>query len=139
VCSVTHVAAGALLGSLFGNGALAFGVGVASHIPLDMAPHMDFQDFRIDAIVTVCLLAGIAVFAGLSPVFWGAVGAVAPDVENLLWKTGIIDERHKVFPTHSGLLRHGKAGAGKGAAAEVLISACSGAAVVLALMIGGAK
>jgi hypothetical protein len=137
MCSVTHVAAGALVGSFLGNGLLAFGLGFASHIPLDMIPHIDFEDFRIDAFATVCLLGGIMVVAGPSPIFWGALGSVAPDFENLLWKTNIIRERQKIFPTHSGLIAHGRARAAKGIATEVLVSAFSVAIVALAVFIGG--
>lgn len=137
MCSVTHVAAGALLGSIVGNGLIAFAVGFASHIPLDVIPHIDFEDFRVDAIVTVGLLGAIFLVAGFSPVFLGAVGAVAPDLENLLWKMGVIPEGRKVFPTHSGLIKHGQAGVSKGPATEVIMSVGSAGLVILAVLIGG--
>lgn len=137
MCSVTHVAAGALIGGLMGGRLYAFLIGFASHIPLDAIPHIDFEDFRVDAVMSVALLGGIFAFSGFSPIFVGALGAVAPDFENLLWKMGIIEERSKIFPTHSGLIRHGRARAGSGPATEVLMSAFSVAVVVLAIMIGG--
>jgi hypothetical protein len=137
MCSVVHVAAGALIGGVIDSRPYAFLIGLASHIPLDAVPHIDFEDFRIDALLSAALLGGILLVSGFSPVFVGALGAVAPDFENLLWKTGIIEEKQKVFPTHSGLIRHGRARAGSGPLTEILISAFSVAVVVVAMMIGG--
>ena len=137
MCSVTHVAAGALIGGLVDGRLYAFLLGFASHIPLDAIPHVDFDDFRVDAVMSVALLAGIFAFSGFSPVFVGALGSVAPDFENLLWKIGIIEEGKKIFPTHSGLIKHGRARSGSGPATEVVMSAFSVAVVILAIMIGG--
>jgi len=137
MCSVSHVAVGALVGGLVGSRLYAFLIGFASHIPLDVIPHIDFEDFRVDAIMSVALLVGIFAFSGFSPIFLGALGAVAPDFENLLWKLGMIEEDRKVFPTHSGLIAHGRAKVGSGPATEVLMSAVSVSLVVLAFMIGG--
>jgi hypothetical protein len=139
MCSVTHVAVGALLGGILDNRLYAFVAGFLSHIPLDAVPHIDFEDFRIDAAMSVVLLGGILAFSGFSPVFLGALGAVAPDFENLLWKTGIIEERSKIFPTHSGMIRHGRARVGSGPKVEILMSAASVALVVVAILIGGAN
>jgi hypothetical protein len=87
--------------------------------------------------LSVAVLGGIFAFSGFSPVFFGALGAVAPDFENLLWKTGIIEEGSKIFPTHSGLIKHGTARVGSGPATEILMSVFSVAVVALAIMIGG--
>lgn len=137
MCSVTHVAAGAVIGGLFDNSLLAFCLGFASHIPLDMIPHFDFKDFRADAAVSIGLLGVVLVGGGSSPLLFGALGAVLPDFENLLWKLGVIGEKRKIFPTHSGLLEHGRATRLGGARAEVLVSAFSAAAVLLAVFIRG--
>ncbi|MGD8628104.1 MAG: hypothetical protein PVH52_03400 [bacterium] len=139
MCSVTHVAAGAVIGVLVDSRLGAFLIGFVSHIPLDAVPHIDFKDYRIDAALTVGLLVGIFAFTGLSPILFGAAGAVVPDVENLLWKTGIIEERHKVFPTHSGLIKHGQARVGPGPAGAILMSAFSICVVALVLVLGGSK
>jgi hypothetical protein len=140
MCSVAHVAAGVLIGSFFDNRLTAFVVGFASHIPLDLVPHIDFEDFRMDALATVGLLGAVLIVSGFSPMFVCAAGAVAPDLENLLWKTGIIEERRKVFPTHSGLIRHGRTVAGKGFAVEVVISAlCAGLVALVMLLRGGSN
>lgn len=139
MCSVTHVAAGAVIGVLVDNRLAAFLVGFASHIPLDALPHIDFADYRVDAVITVGLLAAIFGLTGFSPVLVGALGAVAPDLENLLWKSGIMDEKHKIFPTHSGLIRHGQARVGSGPVTEVMMSAVSVGVVALAVVLGGYK
>jgi hypothetical protein len=136
MCSVTHVAVGALIGSLVNNHLAAFGLGFASHLPLDVIPHFDFKDYRVDALITVAMLGGLLLAVGFSPVLLGALGAVVPDFENLLWKIGIINERRKVFPTHSGLIEHGRALAG-GMPAEIAVSAFSVAAAVLAVVLRG--
>jgi hypothetical protein len=137
MCSVAHVAVGAIVGSIFNNHLVAFLIGFASHIPLDIVPHFDFKDFRADAAVSIGLLGVILVGGGFSPLLFGALGAVLPDFENLLWKLGVIGEKHKVFPTHSGVLEHGKATRAQGARAEILVSAFSAAAVLLAVFIRG--
>jgi hypothetical protein len=137
MCSVTHVAVGALIGSLIDSRLAAFGIGFASHIPMDVLPHIDFEDFRVDAAVSVGLLALVWVLSGFSPLLFGALGAVAPDFENLLWKAGLLPEDKKIFPTHSGLLRHGRASIGWGPVTEVVMSAFSVGMVILAVVIGG--
>jgi hypothetical protein len=136
MCSVAHVAIGALIGAGVNNYFAAFALGLASHIPLDAIPHFDFRNFRADAAVSVGLVVVAAVLGGVSPVLVGALGAVLPDFENLLWKLGIIGENRKIFPTHSGLIEHGRAGGG-GVGWEVAISAFSAAGVVLAVLARG--
>ncbi|MFH1312840.1 MAG: hypothetical protein ABIJ00_06390 [Candidatus Eisenbacteria bacterium] len=139
MCSVVHVAAGALIGSFLDSRLPAFAVGFVSHIPLDAVPHIDFEDFRVDAVLTLALLGGILLVSGFSPVFLGALGAVAPDFENLIWKCGIIPERSKVFPTHSGLIKHGRAVGGRGRAGEIVMSAFSVGLVVVAVLVAGGR
>ena len=139
MCSVTHVAAGAVIGILVDSRLAAFLIGFVSHIPMDAVPHIDFKDYRIDGVLTIGLLVGIFAFTGLTPILFGAVGAVVPDLENLLWKTGIIDEKHKVFPTHSGLIRHGQARVGSGPAGAIMMSAFSVCVVALVVVLGGSK
>jgi hypothetical protein len=137
------VAVGALIGSFFNNSLAALGVGFASHIPLDAVPHFDFKDFRLDAVESVVLLAVVLALGGFSPMLFGAVGSVLPDIENLFWKIGLIDEKHKIFPTHSGLVKHGQARGGGGVRSEIAMTLVSAALVVLAVFIranrGGAS
>ena len=126
-----------MIGSLFGGRLPAFAAGFASHIPMDAVPHVDFKDFRVDAVMTLVLLGAVLVVSGFSPVFLGALGAVAPDFENLLWKCGVIPEGRKIFPTHSGMIRHGKALIGHGPAGEIALSALSVGLVVIAVLLAG--
>lgn len=137
MCSVTHVAVGALIGSLVGGSLASFLIGLGSHIPLDAIPHIDFENLWVDAALTVALLIGILVVLGFSPVFFGALGAVAPDIENLLWRVGILPEERKIFPTHSGLIKHGTTSAAKGLWASIAMAAVSVLIVVVAAIIGG--
>ncbi len=106
----THFAAGALAGSFLPTPILAPFVGLGSHLLLDMIPHRDFEDYRIE--IALWIVSMIVLFAG------GAYGAaivlcglfaVVPDLENLLWKTGAIREDQKFFPGHGkGIIRHGR-------------------------------
>jgi hypothetical protein len=96
------MAVGAAAGS-FVDGRLPAGLlGVVSHIPLDLIPHYEFKMLWVEVGVVGAALAAMTV-AGLwrAPVFWGAVGGILPDVENLLWRLDIIPGRAKVFPGHS--------------------------------------
>jgi hypothetical protein len=126
-----------MIGGVFSDSLLAFGLGLASHVPLDMIPHFDFKDFRADAAVSIALLGVLLIGGGISSLLLGALGAVLPDFENLLWKLGIIGEKRKIFPTHSGLLEHGRGTQAGGTGMEILVSAVSAAAVLLAVFIRG--
>ena len=49
---------------------------------------------------------------GGTPTFWGILGAVVPDFENLLWRRGLIPGKWRLFPGHapwlSRYLPHGR-------------------------------
>jgi hypothetical protein len=98
-------------------------------------PHFDFKDFRLDAIESVILVAAVLLVGGFSPMLFGAVGSVLPDIENLFWKIGLIDEKRKIFPTHSGLLRHGRSQGAEGIRAEIAMTVISAGLVALAVFI----
>jgi hypothetical protein len=102
VTALVHMAVGGAVGSLVGGRGGAFALGVASHVPLDVGPHYEFGRMWIEVIVVSGVLGGMVVtgHAG-SPVFWGAVGAVAPDIENVLWRSGALPEKWKLFPGHA--------------------------------------
>ncbi len=106
----THFAAGALAGALIPNPIAAPFVGLSSHLLLDMIPHRDFEDYRVEIVLWVVSM--IILFAGgaysMAIVLCGLF-AVLPDFENLLWKTGKIRDDQKIFPGHrKGLIRHGR-------------------------------
>ena len=108
MCLFTHFAAGALAGGLTGSpvwGALA---GLASHAVLDMLPHYDHRR-RLELGGGLAALALLLVMPFVS---WAAViGGIAgmlPDLENLFQKLGKMRRDQFVYPTHTGLLKHGR-------------------------------
>ena len=121
----THFAAGALAGSFLPNPIAAPFVGLGSHLLLDMIPHRDFEDYRVEIVLWIVSM--IILFAG------GAYGAaivlcglfaVIPDLENLLWKTGAIRDDQKIFPGHrKGFVRHGRRTGGWSIVLQVVFTA----------------
>jgi len=105
----THFAAGALAGSLIPNPIAAPFIGLGSHLLLDMIPHRDFEDYRIE--IALWIVAMIVLFAGgayTASIVLCGLFAVLPDLENLLWKTGKIHDGQKIFPGHrKGFIMHG--------------------------------
>ena len=83
--------------------------GLASHAVLDVIPHYDFPDWRIEiaggaaALLVLVLLPFSSVAAAV-----GGLAGMVPDLENLLHKLGRLDRRFFLFPTHTGLLPHGR-------------------------------
>jgi len=108
VCLFTHVAAGAIAGALSPTMYAAPLLGLASHVVLDIIPHRDIDRMRYELILGVLAIAAIALGGALSmKVFLGIAFALVPDVENLLWKLGVIRDDQKVFPGHRKYLPHG--------------------------------
>ena len=90
---ITHLAVGAAAGSLTDNASGAALLGLLSHVPLDVLPHYEFDKMWVEvaalaAVFAVMLAAGM----GRTGIFWGAVGAVVPDIENLLWRLGVLPD-----------------------------------------------
>ena len=111
---LTHMAVGGALGSLVDGRAAPLALGLGSHILLDVIPHYEFEKIWIEAAIVVGVLGTvIALGRADTGVFWGALGGVLPDIENLLWKQGILPGRWKMFPGHNRRLRkfipHGRA------------------------------
>ncbi|MGD9548042.1 MAG: C25 family cysteine peptidase [Candidatus Krumholzibacteriia bacterium] len=110
MCLFTHFAAGALAGGATGSPAWAVPAGLASHAVLDVIPHYDHPDWRIElaggmvSLVVLLLLP----FGSLAAVIGGLAG-MAPDLENLFQKLGKMPRSRFIFPTHTGLLPHGRA------------------------------
>ena len=94
----------------FGPPAAAPLIGLGSHVLLDMIPHRDFEDYRVE--IALWIAAMIVLFAGgarSAAIVICSLFAVLPDLENLLYKTGRIRDDQKVFPGHrKGLLWHGR-------------------------------
>lgn len=97
-----HASIGAGIGSFFKSKTAAFAAGMISHLVADALPHKDYPP-AVEAPLLLGAIGGIAAWKGLdSPEFWGALGAVAPDLEHALLVAGVIDAEHEVFPTHIG-------------------------------------
>ena len=101
-----HALAGAVLGRLCRTPAQAFLLGALSHVVADALPHRDL-DIPEEALMLGGALGWMAVRYGSgSREFLGAVGAAAPDLENLAVRlTGMGDDR-MLLPTHRE--RHGR-------------------------------
>jgi hypothetical protein len=132
------MAVGAAAGSFIGNQGAAALLGAASHVVLDVLPHYEFEKIWVELVAVVAVLGGL-LLAGMggSGLFWGALGAAAPDAENMAWRLGLLPGRLKVFPGHSerlsGLLPHGRALPRRHAFTQIaLITVC---AVVVALRV----
>jgi hypothetical protein len=108
-----HLLVGGAVGSLTGEPVLAAGLGVVSHVVLDVFPHYDFRDYRVDVAIGVAI--GAALIAGAiargsmgSGYLWGMVGGVVPDLEILACKLGLMSDARRIFPTHRrGWIPHG--------------------------------
>ncbi len=109
MCLFTHFAAGALVGGLVGHPVAGAVAGIASHAVLDMIPHYDHPDWRLELLggagALVLMLA--MPFSSLAAVL-GGLGGMLPDLENLFQKLGWYSRRRFLFPTHNGILPHGR-------------------------------
>ena len=107
-----HVALGAAIGRFVRNKPAAFGVGVFSHFVGDVIPHQDV------GIIEVPLVFGTLFYVGwrhgwTSSQFLGAFGAMMPDFEHIPAELRKDPRRfepmeEKLFPTHNGIVPHGK-------------------------------
>ncbi|HUD20557.1 MAG TPA: hypothetical protein VMQ44_00610 [Candidatus Saccharimonadales bacterium] len=120
-------ALGSEVGNVPGQAAVAFGVGWASHYVLDALPHWERlygrrSNFKInsgekwpvhiwyqglvDAVLAILILGMALYFRGsltsfeISPIFWGAVGAMMPDLlDNMpFWNKYL--HQFKIFQWH---------------------------------------
>lgn len=120
----THFSAGALLGYFSPGLASAAFLGLLSHLLLDYLPHYDFENVWLE-IILGCVVLGILI-AGRScaaNICLGGLVAVLPDVENLLWKLGVIGRERRIFPSHTGLIPHGREAGKYNLAAQVVFTA----------------
>jgi len=109
MCLFTHFAAGALAGGLTGNPWLGLVAGAASHAVLDAIPHYDHPDWRVElsAGVASLILLLLMPFASL-PAILGGLAGMLPDLENLFQKLGKMRRDQFIFPSHTGLIPHGR-------------------------------
>jgi len=110
MCLFTHFAAGALAGGVTGNVYLGAVAGLASHAVLDVIPHYDHPDWRVEmlgGLLGLVLLLLMPFSSG--PAVVGGLFGMIPDLENLFQKLGRMGRDKFLFPTHTGLLPHGRA------------------------------
>ena len=109
MCLFTHFAAGALVGGATGNPVAGVVTGLASHALLDAIPHYDHPDWRLELAGGVLSLVVLLLmpFATLPAVLGGLAGML-PDLENLFQKLGKMRRDQFVFPSHTGLIPHGR-------------------------------
>ncbi len=110
MCLFTHFAAGALAGGMTGNVWYGAAAGLASHAVLDAIPHYDHPDWRLELAAGVfsLILLLLMPFATWAAVVGGIFGMV-PDIENLFQKLGKMRREQFIFPSHTGLIPHGRA------------------------------
>ncbi len=109
MCVFTHIAAGALAGSLSPSPYFAPFLGLGSHIVLDVIPHYDIDSIATEIGLAVIFVVILIFGQALNPaIILGMVFAILPDLENLLWKKGKISQEQKIFPGHRILVPHGR-------------------------------
>ncbi len=103
-----HAFIGAGLGTICNTKSGAFLSGIVSHLAADMLPHNDYPP-KVELPMVTGALALIGAWKGFdSKEFWGALGAIAPDIEHGLLVAGLIKQEQEIYPTHRGDLNlHG--------------------------------
>jgi len=101
-----HALTGAALARLCRTRTQAFALGFASHLPCDLAPHRDLEVPQEALLLGVALGLVAAMKGPNSKEFLGAMGAAAPDIENLIGRALNIPDARLLLPTHSAY--HGR-------------------------------
>ena len=105
-----------MLGQAVGSPYVACASGLLSHIVLDSIPHSDYSKIAHGVLdfMAVLTVAYIAMRAGVGmTALWGGFAAILPDLEvaiahlRMKEETGVHKQR-LFFPSHSGLIRHGR-------------------------------
>lgn len=106
--AAVHALVGAAAGRRAGRRRTALAAGVGTHLVGDLIPHRDYP-LAVELPLLLLALGLLSARHGArSAAFWGALGGVLPDVENGLHQIGLVPERAKLFPTHNGVLPHGR-------------------------------
>jgi hypothetical protein len=109
MCLFTHFAAGALAGGATGNVWLGAGAGFASHAVLDAIPHYDHPDWRLELLGGIFSLILLLLLPfGTLPAIIGGMFGMVPDLENLFQKLGKMRRDQFIYPSHTGLVPHGR-------------------------------
>ena len=103
---LAHVATGALAGRGRRGVVDALLAGIAAHGTMDLVPHGEVHDDAFEAVTAVAGVLAVASRHGVSsPVTWGAIGGVLPDLEHVLPRR--IRPTRAIFPTHRWGVLHG--------------------------------
>jgi hypothetical protein len=103
---LAHVATGALAGRGRRGALDALLAGVAAHGVMDVIPHGEVHDDAFEAVTAIGGVLAIAARHGAtSPITWGAIGGVLPDLEHVLPRR--IRPATAIFPTHRWGRLHG--------------------------------
>ncbi len=129
---MTHCAVGAIVGAMAPTRGVAVLAGLVSHAALDAVPHSDYSRASqgvIDVVAACLVAASFALAAPGHDAVWGAAAAAIPDIEvaaaYLFPRAYAPGGRLRlVFPSHSGLVPHGRTRFPEGALVQVLAVAC---------------
>jgi hypothetical protein len=99
--AAVHALTGAALGRFCRAPGRAFALGFVSHLPLDLSPHRDLEIAEEGLLLGAALGLVAAARGFTSPEFAGALGAAAPDVENVVARALDIPDEKLLLPTHS--------------------------------------
>lgn len=103
---LAHVATGALAGRGRRGVLDALVAGIIAHGVMDLVPHGEVHDDEFEAATAVLGVLAIASRHGFgSPITWGAIGGVLPDLEHVLPRR--IRPERAVYPTHRWGVLHG--------------------------------
>jgi hypothetical protein len=103
---LAHIATGALAGRGRRGVLDALLAGVAAHGAMDLIPHGEVHDDQFEAVTAIGgVLAVAARHGATSPITWGAIGGVLPDLEHVLPRR--IRPSTAIFPTHRWSRLHG--------------------------------
>lgn len=133
---LAHVATGALAGRGRRGVLDALIAGAAAHGTMDLIPHGEVHDDAFEAATAIAGVLAIAARHGVaSPVTWGAIGGVLPDLEHVLPRR--IRPSRAVFPTHRWGILHGWET--KPLAIPAWLQATLGGMVIGAVALAGAR
>ena len=114
--AVTHFSVGLMLGQAVGNSYAACALGLASHVALDAIPHSDYSKIihGISDLAAVAAVCCISIRAGRGVcALIGGLAAILPDLEVAIVHLRMARDQppckpRLFFPSHSGLVRHGR-------------------------------
>lgn len=132
----THALLGAAAAATLPGPGVGFLGGIISHAVADMVPHNDYQKGWhgiLDLGIAAALLSFVVGITGAPHIMIGAVGGAIPDLEVAIWHLSGGRWKHSIFPTHTGLLPHGKTSLGSGLVIQAALAFAALAIMALAL------